>query len=573
MRKSNKNHNRDNTAFLYVRLSRDDELDGESNSISNQKKLLTKVAKEKGYSNIVVFCDDGISGVTMNRPEFNKMMEQLELGKAAAIFVKDLSRLGRNYIEVGRLTEEFFPEHNIRLVSVSDCLDTDEGENDLTPIRNLFNEWYSRDISKKRRLSNKIKGGSGIPLSPPPYGYIKDPNDPYHWLIDDEAAFVVKRIFDMAYGGMGSFQIMVQLTAEKILTPCEYAIRKGIKKPGGISGKRNADPYGWAQSTISKILSTQEYCGDIINFKTYSISYKNKKRHANNPEDMLVFKDVNEAIVDREIFEVIQLKRGKTRKRTTSSGERNMFSGLLVCADCGKNLNFHVNNRNIQFFCCPGYNKGKLKDCFTTHYVRMDFLEQVVLAEIRRLTRFACKYEEEFVKTVSEFSKNNLQIQIKAYESEVKSLMSRDRELDRIFEKIYEDNISGKISDERFEKMSANYENEQNEIHERMKKLNNMLDELSGKSITANKFIEAVRKYTRVKKLTPKMVAELIEHIEVYHAEKVEGIRTQKLVIYYNCIGSIQIPEDIPIEEVDVSMKTRQGVNLLYVPTSPSTVA
>lgn len=250
-----------------------------------------------------------------------------------------------------------------------------------------------------------------------------------------------------------------------------------------------------------------------------------------------------------------------------------MFSGLLVCADCGKNLHFHINNRNIKYFNCPGYNKGKLKDCFASRYVRMDFLEQVVLTEIRRLTRFACKYEEEFVKTVSEFSKNNLQIQIKAYESEVKTLISRDRELDRIFEKLYEDNISGKISDERFGKMSANYENEQNEIHKRMKKLNNMLDELSGRSITANKFIDAVRKYTRVKKLTPKMVAEMIEHIEVYHTEKVEGIRTQKLVIYYNCIGSIQIPEDIPIEEADVSMKTRQGVNLLYVPTSPSTVA
>lgn len=237
MKQSNVRKIKENKAFLYVRLSRDDELEGESYSISNQKKLLTKVAKEKGYTNISVFCDDGISGVTMNRPEFKKMIEQLELGKASAVFVKDLSRLGRNYIEVGRLTEEFFPEHHIRLVSVSDNLDTDEGENDLTPIRNLFNEWYSRDISKKRRISNKIKGGSGIPLSPPPYGYMKDPDNQQRWIIDEEAAYVVRRIFNMFHDGLGTFQIALALTDERILTPSVYAIKKGIKKPGGLPAK------------------------------------------------------------------------------------------------------------------------------------------------------------------------------------------------------------------------------------------------------------------------------------------------------------------------------------------------
>ncbi len=575
MRQSNKTNRktRDNTAFLYVRLSRDDELDGESYSISNQKKLLIKAAKDKGYQNVVVFCDDGVSGVTMNRPEFNKMIEQLRLGKASAVFVKDLSRLGRNYIEVGRLTEEFFPEYHIRLISVSDNLDTDEGDYELMPIKNLFNEWYARDISKKRRISNKIKGSSGIPLSQPPYGYIKDPNDVYHWLIDEEAAIVVRRIFDMAFIGYGTFQIAEILMNEKILTPSEYAIRKGYKKAGGTAGKKNPNPYYWGQSTVSKILDTQEYCGDIINFKTYSISYKNKKRHANDPENILVFKDVNVAIVEREIFETLQLRRGKTRKRTMKNGERNMFSGLLVCSDCGKNLNFHLNNRNIKYFSCPGYNKGKRKDCFTSHYIRLDFLEQVVLAEIRRLTRFACKYEDEFIKTVSEFSKNNLQSQIDAYQSETKTLLKRDKELDRIFERLYEDNLSGKISDERFQKMSISYEKEQSDIKERLKRINNLLDELSGKSVTANKFIDAVKKYTRVKKLTPKMLTELIEHIEVYHAEKTEGVKTQKLVIYYNCIGAIQIPEDIPIPEPDIAINTRKGVNLEYISSSTTNVA
>lgn len=576
MRQSNNNNKcaRDRTAFIYVRLSRDDELEGESYSISNQKKLLTKVAKDKGYTNIVVFCDDGISGVTMNRPEFNKMIEQIQLGKAAAVFIKDLSRLGRNYIEVGRLTEEFFPEHNIRLVSVSDNLDTEEGESELTPIKNLFNEWYARDISKKRRISNKIKGGSGIPLSPPPYGYIKDPENSQRWIVDEEAAYVVRRIFDMSYSGMGTFQIAVTLSDEKILTPAEYAIKKGIKKAGGNAGKTATDPYRWGQSTVGKILATQEYCGDVINFKTYSISYKNKKRHANDPENILVFKEVHEPIINRTIFETIQLRRGKTRKRTMSNGEKNMFSGLLVCSDCGRNLHYHLNNRNIRYFSCPGYNQGKRKDCFSTHYVRVDFLEQVVLAEIRRLTRFACKYEDQFVRVVSDFSKQAMQSQIDAHQSEVRSLMARDKELDRIFERLYEDNLSGKITDERFQRMSVNYDNEQKNLRERLTRLNNILEELNCKTTSTEKFVEAVRKYTRVKKLTARMVTELIEHIEVHHTEKIDGVKTQKLVIYYNCIGSIEIPDEVPIPEADITMKTRKGVEVTYVPAAtPATTA
>ena len=575
MKRSNSSnkYSRDRTAFIYVRLSRDDELDGESYSIGNQKKLLMKVAKDKGYTNIITFCDDGVSGVTMNRPEFNKMIEQIRFGKASAVFVKDLSRLGRNYIEVGRLTEEFFPENNIRLVSVSDNLDTEEGESELTPIKNLFNEWYARDISKKRRISNKIKGDSGIPLSPPPYGYIKDPEDSHRWIIDEEAAYVVRRIFDMSYSGMGTFQIANTLTLEKVLTPSRYAIKKGVKKAGGTAGKKNDVPYHWGQSTINKILSTQEYCGDVINFKTYSISYKNKKRHANNPENIVVFKDVHEPIIDRAIFETIQLRRGKTRKRPMANGERNMFSGLLVCSDCGRNLHYHFNNSKVRYFNCPGYNQGEVKDCFSTHYVRLDFLEQVVLAEIRRLTRFACKYEDEFVRVVSEFSKQALQSQIDAHQSEVRTLIARDKELDRIFERLYEDNLSGKITDERFQRMSVSYDNEQKDLHERLTSLNNILEELTSKTITTERFVEAVRKYTRVKKLTARMVAELIEHIEVHPTEKIDGVKTQKLVIYYNCIGSVEIPDEIPIPDADIRVETRKGVEMTYLSSDTTATA
>ena len=232
MKQSNNKKSRDVTAFLYERLSRDDNLEGESYSIGNQKKLLAKVAKEKGYTNLVHFLDDGISGVTMDRPGFVEMICQLEQGKAAAVFVKDLSRLGRNYIEVGRLTEEFFPDHDIRLVAVSDNIDTAEGENELAPIRNLFNEWYARDISKKRRISNKIKGNAGEPMGQPPYGYIKDPNDPKHWIVDDEAAQVVRRVYSMTLEGFGTEQIAAQLEKDDVLTPRAYWLTKGIKRPG-----------------------------------------------------------------------------------------------------------------------------------------------------------------------------------------------------------------------------------------------------------------------------------------------------------------------------------------------------
>lgn len=321
------------TAFLYERLSRDDNLEGESYSIGNQKKLLAKVAKEKGYTNLVHFLDDGISGVTMDRPGFVEMICQLEQGKAAAVFVKDLSRLGRNYIEVGRLTEEFFPDHDIRLVAVSDNIDTAEGENELAPIRNLFNEWYARDISKKRRISNKIKGNAGEPMGQPPYGYIKDPNDPKHWIVDDEAAQVVRRVYSMTLEGFGTEQIAAQLEKDDVLTPRAYWLTKGIKRPG--KGKQQP-PTKWNSSTITKILSLQEYCGDILNFKTYSKSYKNKKRIDNDRENWVVFQDVHEAIIERAVYEQVQQKRGKIRKRRTNNGEHNMFpacwSALIAAA-------------------------------------------------------------------------------------------------------------------------------------------------------------------------------------------------------------------------------------------------
>ena len=563
MKQSNNNKkSRDVTAFLYERLSRDDNMDGESYSIGNQKKLLIKVAKEKGYTNLVHFFDDGISGVTMDRPGFADMIQQLEQGKAAAVFVKDLSRLGRNYIEVGRLTEEFFPNHDIRLVAVSDNIDTDEGENELAPIRNLFNEWYARDISKKRRISNKIKGNAGEPMGQPPYGYIKDPENPKRWIVDEEAAQVVRRIYRMTLEGVGTEQIAAKLEEDGVLTPRAYWHSKGINRPGKV---KDLPPTHWNSSSVIKMLSVQEYCGDILNFKTYSKSYKNKKRLENDRENWAIFKDVHEPIIERTVFEQVQQKRGKMRKRQAKDGERSMFSGLLVCADCGSNLHFHFNQGNpeIKYFNCSNY-KGNRGTCGSTHYVRVDFLEQVVLGEIRRLTKYAGLYEDDFLKEVIGHSRQAEETERRLKEKELKSLLARDDELDGLFERIYEDNVSGKLSDDRFAKMSRRYEEEQKGLSEKIKKLRSEIEKQSSRATSTDMFVSIVRKYTRARKLTPRMLNELVEKIEVYNAEKIDGEWVQRLRIHYNCVGEMNIPNEPALPIPAVTVNTRKGVFVSY---------
>ena len=537
-------------------------MDGESYSIGNQKKLLIKVAKEKGYTNLVHFFDDGISGVTMDRPGFADMIQQLEQGKAAAVFVKDLSRLGRNYIEVGRLTEEFFPNHDIRLVAVSDNIDTDEGENELAPIRNLFNEWYARDISKKRRISNKIKGNAGEPMGQPPYGYIKDPENPKRWIVDEEAARVVRRIYRMTLEGIGTEQIAAKLEEDGVLTPRAYWHSKGINRPGKV---KDLPPTHWNSSSVIKMLSVQEYCGDILNFKTYSKSYKNKKRLENDRENWAIFKDVHEPIIERAVFEQVQQKRGKMRKRQAKDGERSMFSGLLVCADCGSNLHFHFNQGNpeIKYFNCSNY-KGNRGTCGSTHYVRVDFLEQVVLGEIRRLTKYAGLYEDDFLKEVIGHSRQAEETERRLKEKALKSLLARDDELDGLFERIYEDNVSGKLSDDRFAKMSRRYEEEQKELSEKIKKLRSEIEKQSSRAASTDMFVSIVRKYTRARKLTPRMLNELVEKIEVYNAEKIDGEWVQRLRIHYNCVGEMNIPNEPALPIPAVTVNTRKGVFVSY---------
>ena len=564
MKQSSKKHEL-GTAALYCRLSRDDNMDSESNSIQNQRKILQKAAKDKGYTDTIFFVDDGITGTTMKRPGFQKMLTAIEAGYISAVFVKDLSRLGRNYIEVGKLTEEFFPLHDIRLVAVSDGVDSDEGEDDFTPFKNIMNEYYAKDISKKRRIVNKMKGNAGVPLSPPPYGYIKNPDDPRFWVVEPEAAEVVRRIYRMALEGYGLAETAAQLAADGVVNPTYYWRNRGTSRGGS---KSTVEPTKWGHTTVKKILTLQEYCGDVINFKSYSKSYKMKKRIENPEENRAIFLNVHEAIIDRQTWEKVQaLQKGTRRKKPTVTQEPSVFSGLLKCPECGGNLNFHFNqnNHDIKFFSCQNHNSGYRK-CSKTHYIRLDFLEQVVLYEVKRLACFASEYENDFIKAMIGRSAKVAENTALRKQRELDALTARDRELDMLFERLYEDNVSGKIDDARFAKMSKRYEQEQGENAKKIKALRLELKKDESKRMDIDDFLETVRRYTDATTITKRMVAELIDHIEVYHAEKQDGVTNQRVVIYYNCIGAFDVPDRRKIPETDIIMETRKGVALSYAP-------
>ena len=564
MKQSSKKHEL-GTAALYCRLSRDDNMDSESNSIQNQRKILQKAAKDKGYTDTVFFVDDGITGTTMKRPGFQKMLTAIEAGYISAVFVKDLSRLGRNYIEVGKLTEEFFPLHDIRLVAVSDGVDSDEGEDDFTPFKNIMNEYYAKDISKKRRIVNKMKGNAGVPLSPPPYGYIKNPDDPRFWVVEPEAAEVVRRIYRMALEGYGLAEIAARLAADGVVNPTYYWRSRGTSRGGS---KSTVEPTKWGHTTVKKILTLQEYCGDVINFKSYSKSYKMKKRIENPEENRAIFLNVHEAIIDRQTWEKVQaLQKGTRRKKPTVTQEPSVFSGLLKCPECGGNLNFHFNqnNHDIKFFSCQNHNSGYRK-CSKTHYIRLDFLEQVVLYEVKRLACFASEYENDFIKAMIGRSAKVAENTALRKQRELDALTARDRELDILFERLYEDNVAGKIDDARFAKMSKRYEQEQGENAKKIKALRLELKKDESKRMDIDDFLETVRRYTDAATITKRMVAELIDHIEVYHAEKQDGITNQRVVIHYNCIGAFDVPDRRKIPEADIIMETRKGVALSYAP-------
>ena len=443
-------------------------------------------------------------------------------------------------------------------------MDSGEGDNEFTPFRNIMNEWYAKDISKKRKIVNKMKGNAGIPLSQPPYGYIKNPDDPRFWVIDPEAADVVRRIYRMALEGYGLAETAAALGADGIVNPTYYWRSKGTSRGGS---KSTLEPTKWNHTTVMKILTLQEYCGDVINFKSYSKSYKVKRRIENPEENRAIFLNVHEPIIDRITWEKVQSLHTTRRRRTTVTQEPSVFSSVMKCPECGGNLTFHFNqnNHDIKFFSCNNHNSG-LRKCSSTHYIRLDFLEQVVLYEVKRLACFANEYENDFIKAMMGRSAKVAQNDRAQKQRELDALLARDKELDMLFERLYEDNVSGKIDDARFAKMAKRYEQEQGEAAGKIKALRLELKKADGKQMDMDFFLETIRRYTDATTITKRMVGELIDHIDVYPAVKEDGITNQRVVIFYNCIGAFEVPDRRKIPERDILLETRRGVALSYAP-------
>ena len=414
-------------------------------------------------------------------------------------------------------------------------------------------------------MSHRIRGNAGEPLSQPPYGYMKSSENPKRWVIDEEAAVIVRRVFKLSLAGYGTDQIGDVLTKEKILSPVNYFREKGINRPSKPSTR---SPFYWTHSSISKILTTQEYLGDVINFKTYSKSYKDKKRRENAKENQMIFEGVHEPIIDRETWERVQEKRGKkVRMKPKRTGERNMFSGLLVCATCGSNLNYHFNQQNhdIEYFNCSN-NNSRVRTCNATHYIRVDFLEQVILSELRRITYYAERYEKEFAKVVLDSALREMDKAGRNRQKELDVLIARDKELDILFEKVYEDSVSGRITEDRFARMSQKYEGEQAEIKKKILPLKKEIAKYNQHDCSTDEFLDLVYKYADIKELTQEILREFIDHIVVHHAENIKGERMQKIEIFYNCIGVFEAPRLDEMPAPTIRLSTRKGVALSYTP-------
>ena len=549
---------------LYCRLSRDDGAEGESNSIANQKKLLSKYAKEHGFTNTKFYVDDGYTGTNFNRPGFQQMLEDMDMGYISTVIVKDSSRFGRNYLEVGQYTDYYFPEHNIRFIAINDCIDSENGEDDFSVFRNVMNEMYAKDISRKVRSSHRLRGNAGEPLSAPPYGYMKSVENKKKWVIDPEAAEIVRRVFRLCIEGKGNETIARMLQEDKVLVPMAYWQSKGLGRGGK---KTQPNPYKWCKTTIAKMLAQQEYCGDVINFKTYSKNFRNKTRIANPKENWAVFKDVHEPIIDRETFERVQelTKETKRRKPKDESMKKSIFSNLLYCGDCGHKLWFNFNQKNpsIRFYSCSNY-VGSRGTCELTHYIREDSLEQVVKMELFKLATYLDHDEIAFAELLEDKSNNDAMAERKALDSALSVAEARSKELLRLYERLYEDNVNGKVTDEWFMRLSHKYELEQEKLKKQTFELKNKLDSLNNAKSSSESFIRAIRKFMTMQTLTPIVLQELIEKIEIFNVEGKGKNRTQRLIIHYRFVGCIDLPSVIP--KHTYKLDSRQGVAIEYLP-------
>lgn len=525
---------------LYCRLSKDDEQIGDSNSIVHQKEILAKYAKEHGFTNVEFYVDDGFSGTNFNRPDFQRMMADAEEGKISTVIVKDMSRFGRDYIMVGYYTEIYFSNLDIRFIAINDNVDSNiQTENDLTPFKNVFNEWYARDTSKKIRAVFKAKGNSGKHLSTnPPFGYKKDPNDKDKWIIDDEAAATVRRIFQMYVDGYRISEIGHKLTEEKVETPILYYMNRGIK-----TNARSEYPEIWDSMSIKYILDQTAYAGHTVNFQTAVKSYKTKKQIRLPKEDWIIYRNTQEPIIDEKTFETVQQMR-KVKRARTKYNEPNMFSGLLYCADCGNHLTIQrvARNRNMDNFSCATYRKKKKGLC-SCHRILVSDLETIVKNDLQKVCEYVFLHEKEFTDDYLSGSKREtVKFQAKT-KAELKRLSERQEEIGKIIRKLYEDNVNGRITDERFDFLAKSYEDEGNDLKTKIQELKNALASSVQDEEKLSKFLKVVKSYTKIEELTPEILNSFIEKIYIGETEKYNGRKMQEVEIIYKFVGAINLPQ------------------------------
>ena len=524
---------------LYLRLSREDEQNGESNSISNQRAMLTDYAKKNAFKNVKIFVDDGVSGATFKRDGFQEMLDLIEQDMVSTVVVKDMSRFGRNYLEVGQLTEIVFPMHNVRLIAIADGVDSDKGEDDFTAFRNVINELYLKDLSRKLRSSQRIKSKQGYPIGQPPFGYKRDPDNIKRWIIDDEGAEVVRRIFNLRVQGYSVNDITLMMKRAKVLTPTAYAKEKGLRN---FTKNTRGDTF-WEHQVVSLILKNRSYLGDVVNFRTSSKSYKLRKQLPNPQENWDIHEGVHEAIIERDVWDKVQKSFGGTKQRKPKHTEKNMFAGYLYCSDCGARLNYKYthDNPNNHYFSC--HNKRQNNGlCAKTHHIRVDSITDVVTRHLSKILRFAALFEDEFVKIVVDEQYKRIQLQQRKNQIALHEALAREKELDILYEKVYEDQALGRLSEERFLKLSGKYEDEQSALKQNIKHLRAIVDEETAHEMNADAFLKLVRRYNDIDTLTPEILREFIDKIIVHHREQEFGQTVQDVEIFIRFIGYIELP-------------------------------
>ena len=540
------NRQSDRITALYCRLSRDDELQGESNSVTNQKSIISKYAKERGFKNLKFFVDDGYSGVCFTRPAFMELMELAEAGKVETIIVKDHSRLGRNRLIVGQLLEEDFVRLGVRYIAIMDNIDTKEGLSDFLPVQDWFNEMHAKNTSKKVRAVFQNKGMSGKPLTTViPYGYRKNEADPVRWLVDEEAADVVRRIFSLCVSGYGPTQIANILFSEGIPTPTEHWQAQGRK-----TGALPSVPHKWSARSVADILERLEYCGHTVNFRSTTRSFKDKTKIDRPKEEWMVFPNTHEAIIDRETWEIVQTLR-QNKRRPNRTGEVSIFSGLLYCADCGEKLYYSVTNNYRHegaYFFCSSYRKNST-NC-SAHYIREKLLYELVLESMKRVLSYVQVFEKQFVRAQLERSSEEQKKELAKKRRELSKAEKRIAELDVLFQRVYEDHVKSVLSDERFATLSASYEDEQKRLKADTEKLRIDIEKQDNEAANTAAFVERTKRYTEIKELTPAIVNEFISEIVVSQKQTVNGKTVYPIDIYYNGVGIIQTPTAEEYEEM-----------------------